>query len=165
MNHSWGIQTNIFETNIINLAINFIFIVIFFVGNTVKSLLSKRQKSIFKNLQQSKRRAIKVQQNLLDVQTKIEKISDEVSEIQRQSDESIKQQKKQYQNQISTDLQKLEESQKSTIDFQRRQIRKQISQEVVDSTLRKVDQKLKDNFNEAIKKAVSFWSVEKFKKF
>lgn len=66
---------------------------------------------------------------------------------------------------MSTDLQKLEELKKSTIDFQQRQIRKKVSRQVVDSTLQKADQKLKDNFNEAIKKAVSFWSIEKFKKF
>lgn len=116
-------------------------------------------------MQQSKKKALKVEQSLLDIQTKIKKVSEEVSEIQRQADESIKQQKKQYQNQMSTDLQKLEELQKSTIDFQQRQIRKQISQKLLDSTLQKVDKKLKDNFNEAIKKAVSFWSVNKFKKF
>nr|BBD21545.1 ATP synthase CF0 B subunit [Rhipidosiphon lewmanomontiae] len=157
-----GINTNIFETNIINLAAVFI-IIIFFGSKTIKSLLSKRQKSILKNLQQSKTRAIKGKQSLLEVQTKVENASEEKSQIQQQTKESIQQQKEQYQSQISTDLQKLEELKKSTLDFEQRQIRKQISKKILDSTLQKVDQKFKDNFNEAIKKAVSFWSIEKFK--
>nr|AYC65747.1 ATP synthase CF0 subunit I [Udotea sp. TZ0819] len=140
-----------------------IIIVIFFVGKTVKSLLSKRQKSILRNLRQSKRTKIEVKQSLLDVQTKIGKVSEEALEIQQNTDESIRQQKEQYQTQMLTDLQRLEEFQKSTINFQQRQIRKQISQKIIDSTVQKVDKKLKDNFNEAIKKVVSFWSVEKFK--
>ena len=47
----------------------------------MKSLLSKRQESIFSNLQQAQIRSVEMEQNLLEAQTKFENASKEVLEI------------------------------------------------------------------------------------
>nr|YP_009130606.1 CF0 ATP synthase subunit I [Tydemania expeditionis]CEO91136.1 CF0 ATP synthase subunit I [Tydemania expeditionis] len=160
LNQSWGIQTNIFETNIINLAV-VIGVVIFFVGDAVKSLLAKREESILVNLQQAQQRANEMEQNYSNAQIKFQKASDEVIEISRQTEESIKKQEKQYKIQISRDLQRLEEFQKSTIYYQQQKVEKQILQRIIDFALEKVNKKFEKKLTQNVQKSINFFSIEK----
>nr|AYC63981.1 ATP synthase CF0 subunit I [Flabellia petiolata] len=156
-NQSWGIQTNIFETNIINLAIA---VVIFFVGDAVKSLLNKREESIFSNLQQAQKRAAEMEQGYKEAQTKFKEASNEVLKINSQAEESIKQQEKQYQTQISKDLQRLKEFKQSTIYYQQQKIQKQISQKIIDFALNKVNQKFQKGFALKRQKSINTLSIK-----
>ena len=83
--------------------------------------------------------------------------------IGHQAEESIKQQEKQYQIQISTDLQRLQEFQKSTINYQRKKIQKQISRKIIDFALQKVEKKLR--LNQSVQKSINIWSIEQLQKF
>nr|ALO63182.1 CF0 subunit I of ATP synthase [Chlamydomonas applanata] len=59
----FGINTNIFETNIINLAA-VVGIVVSFVGNNLTALLEDRKKTILSNLEEANQRAIEAQEKL-----------------------------------------------------------------------------------------------------
>ena len=139
-------------------------IVIFFVGDAVQSLLSKRQESIFSNLQQAKQRAAEMEQSYLNAQTKLEKASNEVLAIGIQAEESIKQQKKQSQNRISTDLQRLQSSTAATIYYQQQKIQKQISQQIIDFAIKKVDLKFQEGLTQKVQKSVNTLSIQLLQK-
>nr|AYC64104.1 ATP synthase CF0 subunit I [Johnson-sea-linkia profunda] len=140
-----------------------IVIVIFFVGDAVKSLLAKRQESIFSNLHQAQQRAKEIEQVYLDTQTKYQTASNEVLEIRLQTKESIQQQEKQYQIQRMKDLQRLQENQKTTIIYQQQKIQKQISQKILDFAFQKVDQKFQQGLNQKVQKSVHTLSIKALK--
>nr|YP_009519515.1 ATP synthase CF0 subunit I [Rhipiliopsis peltata]AYC65466.1 ATP synthase CF0 subunit I [Rhipiliopsis peltata] len=134
-------------------------IVIFFVGDAVQSLLAKRQESIFVNLQQAQERALEMEKSLMEAQQKFKNASNEVLEIGVQADESIQKQEKQYQNQIATDLQRLQEMTATTIYYQQQKIQKQISQKILDLAIQKVDQKFQKGLNPKVQKSVNKLSI------
>lgn len=132
----------------------------FFVGDAVKSLLAKRQQSILSNLQQAKERAAETERLFLEAQEKLKKASDQVLEISLQADRSIEEQNKKSQNQFSADLQKLQESQESTLESQQQKIQKQISQKILISSIQKVDQKFRKGFDRKTQKTVNALAMD-----
>ena len=130
------------------------------MGDAVKSLLTKRQESIFSNLQQAQKRAIEIEQVYLDAHKNFKKASDEVIEIGLQAKESIRQQEKQYKNQIMTDLQKFKTTNASTIYYQQQKIQKQISQKIIDFAIKKVHQKFQKSLNSNVHKSVNTRSIQ-----
>lgn len=128
-------------------------------------LLLKRQKSILLNLRQSKKQAAEIEQRFLDAQTKFKKASEEAFEIRQRTQESIKKQHKEYENKLSRDLQKLEELKNSTINFQRQKTKAQIANQLIDSTIQKVEEKFQTEFcDENIQDRINLRLVEEFKK-
>ena len=121
----------------------------------MKSLLAKRQESIFSNLQQAQKRAIEIEQIYLDAQKNFKQASNEVIEIGLQAKESIQRQEKQYENQIITDLQKFKTANASTIYYQQQKIQKQISQKIIDFAIEKVSRKFQKNLNSDTQKSVN----------
>nr|AYC64363.1 ATP synthase CF0 subunit I [Pseudochlorodesmis sp. HV01306a] len=135
-------------------------IVIFFVGDAVQSLLAKRQESIFYNLQQAQARATEIEQSYLAAQTKFKQTTNEVIEINNQTKNSIEQQEKQYQLQLTQNLQRLQELQESTIYYQQQKIQKQIKQSLIDFATQKVDQKFQAGLNPKVQKSVNTLSIK-----
>jgi len=70
LGEGFGINTNIFETNVINLAA-VVAIVISFVGKNLSSLLDDRRKTILTNLQEASQRAADAQQKLTEAKKPI----------------------------------------------------------------------------------------------
>lgn len=127
---------------------------VFFVGDAVKSLLAKRQESIFSNLDQAQQRAKQIEQVYLDTQTKYQTASNEVVQIRLQTKASLQQQDQQYQIQIMKQLQRLQENQNTTLVYQQQKIQKQISQKILDLAFQKVDQKFQLGVNSKVQKSV-----------
>nr|YP_009519530.1 ATP synthase CF0 subunit I [Udotea argentea]AYC65564.1 ATP synthase CF0 subunit I [Udotea argentea] len=142
-----------------------IIIIVVFVGRIVRSLLSKRQKSVFTNLQQAKDRNIKIEQSYFDAQIKFKKASDEVIKIRRQTDEAIEQQKEKYRIKLSKNLQELEELKESKIKYQKIKIQQQISQKIITLALQKVEKKFQEKLDQNARKSITLWSIEQLKKF
>lgn len=163
LNQSWGIQTNIFETNILNLAV-VLGIVIFFVGDAVKSLLSKRQQSIVLNLQQAEKRAKEAEQTFLNAQQKYNDASNQVDLLKTQAQNTIEENKTQSQSQIQTDLERLKQFCQSTIYYQQQKIQTQISQKIFISVNQKVQQKFQKKLNKKFHKSINTYSIELLKK-
>nr|AYC64736.1 ATP synthase CF0 subunit I [Boodleopsis sp. FL1161] len=145
-------QTNIFETNIINLANKCIFIVVIFVGDTGKSLLRNRQKSISFNIQQAQQRARDTEQMYLNAQIKLQDTAFEVFEIKSKTKEIIQKQDEQYRKQREENIQRLQENQKIILYYYQKKKQKEVAQETIDHVLQKVNQKLNKNFNKKAQK-------------
>jgi F-type H+-transporting ATPase subunit b len=67
----FGINTNIFETNIINLSA-VVAVVVSFVGKNLTALLEDRKKTILNNLQEANQRAKEAQEKLATAKTQLE---------------------------------------------------------------------------------------------
>lgn len=100
-----------------------------------------------------------MEQNLIEAQQKFQNVSKEVIEISAIADESIQKQEKQYQTQIATDLERLEEKTATTIYYQQQKMVKQISQEIFHLAIRKVDQKFEEGLNPKTQKSVNKFSI------
>ena len=69
--HGFGINTDIFETNIINLAA-VIGIVVSFVGSNLTAILDDRKKTILNNLQEATQRALEAEEKLNQARLQLE---------------------------------------------------------------------------------------------
>lgn len=96
----------------------------------------------------------------MDAKKKFKQASTEVSEIGLQAKEYIKQQEKQYQNQITTDLQRFTALRAKTIIYQQQKIQKQISKKIIQYAIQKVDQKFQKGFNLKVQKSVNTFSIQ-----
>ena len=67
----YGINTNIFETNVINLAA-VVAVVVSFVGKNLSALLDERKKTIFSNLEEANLRAKEAQEKLAFAKSQLE---------------------------------------------------------------------------------------------
>ena len=105
-----------------------------------------------------------MEQIFVEAQKKFENASKEVQQIGKQTEDSIKKQEKQSQNQISTDLQRLKESTVTTIYNQQQKIQKQISQKIIDFAIRKVEQTFQGSLQEQqnLQKSINTATLFKF---
>jgi F-type H+-transporting ATPase subunit b len=78
--HGFGINTDIFETNIINLAA-VIGIVVSFVGNNLTAVLDDRKKTIVNNLQEATQRALEAEEKLNQARLQLESAKKKAQEI------------------------------------------------------------------------------------
>ena len=124
--------------------------------------MSKRQESIFSNLQQANKRALEMEQIFLEAQKKFEKAQEVSQQIGKQTEESIKKQEKQSQNQISTDLQRLKESTITTIYNQQQKIQKQLAKRAIDFAIIKVEQTFQKGFTQNLQKSINTATLFKF---
>jgi len=78
--HGFGINTNIFETNIINLAA-VIGVVISFVGSNLTTILEDRRKTIVNNLEEANQRALEAAEKLNLAKTQLEVAKQKAKQI------------------------------------------------------------------------------------
>ena len=81
--HGFGINTNVFETNIINLAA-VIGVVISFVGSNLTAILEDRKKTIVNNLQEANQRALEAAEKLNLAKTQLESAKKKAKEIREE---------------------------------------------------------------------------------
>ena len=81
--HGFGINTNIFETNIINLAA-VIGVVISFVGSNLTAILDERKKTIVNNLEEANQRALEAAEKLTIAKTQLEAAKKKAKEIREE---------------------------------------------------------------------------------
>jgi F-type H+-transporting ATPase subunit b len=79
----FGINTNILETNIINLAA-VVGIVVSFVGSNLTALLDERKKTILSNLEEANQRAIEAQEKLNAAKASLEAAKKKAQEIRQE---------------------------------------------------------------------------------
>lgn len=79
----FGINTNVFETNILNLAV-VVGIVVSFVGNNLSAILADRKKTILMNLEEASKRALEAQEKLSFAKTGLENAKKKAQEIRQE---------------------------------------------------------------------------------
>jgi F-type H+-transporting ATPase subunit b len=143
LGNGFGFNTNILETNIINLAV-VIAVVVSFVGDALRSLLETRKQTILNNLREADQRAIEAQEKLSQAQTQLELSKKKAAEIREQGMTTAEQDKLQTIRQAENDVQRLEELKNETISLQQQKALGEISKQLITLAFNTVREKFKN---------------------
>ena len=154
----FGFNTNILETNIINLSV-VIFIVFSFVGDALKTLLQNRKEIILANLQEADKRALEAQEKLLEAQKQFEMAIEKANQIKQEALITADKEKNEILKQTEIELKKFETSKEESLTLERQKIISQISQQVIALALLKVREKLKKSLDLTFHSSVNNFNI------
>ncbi len=137
----FGINTNIFETNIINLAA-VVGIVVSFVGSNLTALLEDRKATILKNLQEANQRAVEAQEKLNQARTQLEAAKKKAQEIRAEGVQRATQEINNVVTQHELRLARLEEFKQDTLSFYQQKAFKQAYVYVLSKIMTRVRERL-----------------------
>jgi len=160
----FGINTNIFETNIINLAA-VVGIVVSFVGNNLNTLLEDRKKTILSNLEEANKRALEAQEKLNNAKAQLELAKKKAKDIR---EEGIKKATNEIQNvnsQHEIRLAKLEELKNETVVFYQQKAFKEAYLYVVSRIMTHVRERLNRGLNATNHVVVNNFYVSRFTEY
>ena len=130
----FGFKTDLFETNILNLAV-VVGVVVTFVGDALRVLLDQRREIILTTLREVDQKARKVQEQLDKARESVENSRLRAQEIRTQIIQVIEQEELAIQQQLKDDLLRLQESGRQRIQLERQRIIQLIAQQVANMTL------------------------------
>lgn len=159
--HGFGINTNIFETNIINLAA-VIGIVVSFVGNNLTALLEDRRKTILNNLQEANQRAIDAQEKLNAARAQLELAKKKAKEIREEGVTRATQEINTVVSQHEIRLAKLQEFKQETLQFYQQKAFKEAYLYVVAKIMTRVRERLTKGLNPTYHVVVNNFYVSRF---
>lgn len=160
----FGINTNIFETNVINLAA-VVAIVVSFVGQNLTALLDERQKTILKNLQEASLRAAEAEERLNAAKTQFEAAKKKAVEIR---EEGVLRATQEIQNCVSQHeerLSKLDEFKQETVQFYQQKAFKQAYMYVISRIMSRVKERLNKGLDATYHVVVNNFYVSRFTEY
>jgi F-type H+-transporting ATPase subunit b len=162
--HGFGINTNIFETNIINLAV-VIGVVVSFVGSNLTALLEDRKKTIVNNLQEANQRAIDAQEKLNQARTQLELAKKKAQEIREDGISRATQEINTVVSQHEIRLAKLDEFKEETLSFYQQKAFKEAYLYVISRIMTRVREKLNNGLNSTYHVVVNNFYVSRFTEY
>nr|ALO63336.1 CF0 subunit I of ATP synthase [Carteria sp. SAG 8-5] len=160
----FGFNTNVFETNIINLAA-VVGIVITFVGKNLTSLLDDRKKTIVNNLQEANQRAIEAQEKLTAARTQLETAKKKAQEIREEGILRATQEINNCVAQHELRIARLEEFKQETVQFYQQKAFKQASAYVISRIMNRVRERLNKGLDNTYHVVVNNFYVSRFTEF
>jgi F-type H+-transporting ATPase subunit b len=139
--NGFGINTNILETNVINLAV-VIAVVISFVGDALRELLENRKQKIFDNISLADARVQEMEQRISDAKTQLEKAKQRASQIREQGILAAKQEKESCISQAEMEATRLKQLKDDSIRLQQQKAIQNISQQIVTLSVQKAHENL-----------------------
>lgn len=160
----FGINTNIFETNVINLAA-VVAIVISFVGKNLSSLLDERRKTILNNLQEASQRAAEAQEKLTQAKSQLQLATQKAKEIREEGILRAQQEVNNCISQHEERLSKLEEFKQETIEFYQQKAFKQAYVYVISRIMSRVKERLNSGLDATYHVVVNNFYVSRFTEY
>lgn len=160
----FGLNTNIFETNIINLTA-VLGIVISFVGKNLTSILEDRKKTILNNLQEATQRVLDAQEKLSQARTKLEIAKNKAKQIREEGIVRADQEIKECLSQHEQRLARLVEFKEETIQFYQQKAYKQASLYVIARLISRVKERLNSGLDSTYHVAVNNFYVSRLTKY
>lgn len=156
----FGLNTNILETNILNLLV-VLAVVFIFGGNALRGLLDNRKQAITANLEEADRRAKQSQEKLAQLKNQLNQYKIKADEILKNGQEYAKQERITRQRETEDQIIRLKASREKMINLQREQVMKKLSQQVMTTILSTVTKQVngkesltKNIVNSAVKQSV-----------
>lgn len=140
--HGFGINTNIFETNILNLAV-VIAIVISFVGDALRELLETRRQKIMDNISLADARVQEMEQRISNAKMQLEKAKKRASQIREQGSLTAEQEKNLCIEQAQMEATRLKQLKDDNIRLQQQKAIQNISQLIVTLSVKQAYEQLK----------------------
>jgi len=154
----FGFNTNILETNVLNLAV-VLAIVITYVGDALRGLLANRKQTILNNFREADQRASEAQDRLNQARLQLEKAKTKADEISQQAIFTVDQEKKQIISQTQEDIKRLSILQQETLKFEQQKAQNELAQKLVRLALHQVREKLNQRLNSVIHNAVNNFQI------
>lgn len=127
--HGFGINTNILETNVLNLAV-VIGVVVTVVGDAVRGLLDTRRQTILASLQEADQKAAEAQERLNQARAALEAARTKAAQLRSQAASTAEQEAAALATQFSTDLARLREAARQGLQVQRQRAVQGLAQQV-----------------------------------
>jgi F-type H+-transporting ATPase subunit b len=162
--HGFGINTNIFETNIINLAA-VIGIVVSFVGNNLTAILDDRKKTILNNLQEATQRALEAEEKLNQARTQLELAKKKAKEIREEGISRATQEINTVVNQHEIRIAKLQEFKEETLSFYQQKAFKEAYLYVISRIMTRVRERLNSGLDSTYHVVVNNFYVSRFTEY
>nr|NP_958410.1 ATP synthase CF0 B subunit [Chlamydomonas reinhardtii]Q8HTL5.1 RecName: Full=ATP synthase subunit b, chloroplastic; AltName: Full=ATP synthase F(0) sector subunit b; AltName: Full=ATPase subunit I [Chlamydomonas reinhardtii]AAN41265.1 CF0 ATP synthase subunit I [Chlamydomonas reinhardtii]ACJ50141.1 CF0 ATP synthase subunit I [Chlamydomonas reinhardtii]ASF83394.1 ATP synthase CF0 B subunit [Chlamydomonas reinhardtii]ASF83462.1 ATP synthase CF0 B subunit [Chlamydomonas reinhardtii]ASF83526.1 len=160
----FGFNTNVFETNIINLAA-VVGIVVSFVGKNLSSLLEDRKNTIVKNLEEANQRAIEAEQKLTAARTQLETAKKKAQEIREEGVLRATQEINNVVSQHELRLARLQEFKQETLAFYQQKAFKQAYLYVINKIMTRVRERLNKGLDSTYHVVVNNFYVSRFTQF
>ena len=157
----FGFNTNILETNVLNLAV-VLAIVITYVGDALRGLLANRKQTILNNFREADQRASEAQERLNQARLQLEKAKTKADEISQQAVFTVDQEKKLILSQTQEDIKRLGTLQQETLKFEQQKAQNELAQKLVRLALHQVREKLNQRLNSSIHTAVNHFQIVLF---
>jgi F-type H+-transporting ATPase subunit b len=157
----FGFNTNILETNVLNLAV-VLAIVITYVGDALRGLLANRKQTILNNFREADQRASEAQDRLNQARLQLEKAKTKADEISQQAVFTVDQEKKLILSQTQEDIKRLSILQQETLKFEQQKAQNELAQKLVRLALHQVREKLNQRLNSSIHTAVNHFQIVLF---
>ncbi len=160
----FGINTNIFETNLINLAA-VVAIVISFVGKNLSALLEDRRKTIVNNLQEASLRAEEAKQRLAVAKNQLVEAKKKAAEIREEGVFRATQEVNSCVSQHEERLSKLDEFKQETVQFYQQKAFKQAYMYVISRIMTRVKDRLNKGLDATYHVVVNNFYVSRFTEY
>jgi F-type H+-transporting ATPase subunit b len=157
----FGFNTNILETNVLNLAV-VLAVVITYVGDAVRGLLANRKQNILTNFREADQRASEAQERLKQARIQLEQAQVKAKQIREQALVTIDQEKNQILRQNQEDIQRLGTLQQETLQFEQQKAQNELAQKLVKLALHQVREKLTQRLNASVHNAVNNFQIVLF---
>ncbi len=164
LGHGFGINTNIFETNVINLAA-VVAVVVSFVGGNLTSLLDERKNTILNNLQEASQRAAEAEEKLAQAKAQLELAKKKAQEIRQDGTLRATQEVNNCIRQHEERLSKLEEFKQETIQFYEQKAVKQAYMYVISRIMSRVKERLDKGLDATYHVVVNNFYVSRFTEY
>lgn len=164
LGHGFGINTNIFETNLINLAA-VVAVVVSFVGGNLKTLLEERKQTILNNLQEASQRAAEAEEKLNQAKAQLEMAKKKAKEIRDEGSLRASQEINSCVRQHEERLSKLEEFKQETIQFYEQKASKQAYMYVISRIMTRVKERLNKGLDSTYHVVVNNFYVSRFTEY
>jgi len=139
--HGFGINTNIFETNLINLAV-VIAVVISVGGDALRELLSNRKQTILDNLSSAEQRAKEIEDKINQARQRAEQAEAKAIEIRQSGFDAAEKEKKACIDQAEKEAYRLRQLKQDTLNFEQQKVSRNIAQQIIALSVQLAEEKV-----------------------
>lgn len=168
--HGFGINTNILDTNVINLAV-VIAVVISVVGDALRDLLGNRKKTILANLNAADQRAQEIRDKMNQARQQLDQAHQKASEIRQQGLDAAEREKRVCIEQADDECLRLKQLKDDRLRFQQQKATEHIAQQIivlsVDEAQQALEKRVKSRSSQIwvnTKKMTYYVTIQKYKR-
>lgn len=134
MRQGFGLNTNLFETNVLNLRVVFR-VVVTVVGDAFRSTLDSRRETILATLRNADQKATEAQRRLDEARKAVERATSRSEEIRTQAIKTAEQERFIVQEKLKEDLQRVRDRGKQNLLMERQRVIRSFLQQVAISAI------------------------------
>jgi F-type H+-transporting ATPase subunit b len=157
----FGFNTNLLETNVLNLAV-VLAVVVTYVGDALRGLLANRKQNILNTFKEAEERASEAQERLNQARLQLEQAQQKAKQIREQALVTIEQEKNSVVRQNQEDIKRLGILQQETLQFEQQKAQNELAEKLVQLALHQVHEKLTQRLNSSIHSAVNNFQIVLF---